>query len=456
MAISAAGIGSNLDVNGLVTQLMAIERQPLNRLQGRVSASNTDLSEYGRLRSEVAAVESAARALGGATAVDVFRATLSSPDAASVSVGSGATAGQYALQVTSLARAQTLVSPNSADGGATRISDPAAALSGAADLVLRRGASSFTVSLAAASLNGVRDAINAASANFGVAASVINDGSGYRLVLRAEDSGADNALTGIDVSDPAGSYGFLQYTAGTAYTPAGTTMGQSVAASDAEIVVDGVTVRSTTNAFASAIQGVTLVATATTAAPVTLTVARDAAALQARAQSFVDAYNTFMSNAATRYGKGGTLAAEGSVLTMMNGFSSLLAQAGGSDGNAYAYLSQAGFSVDKNGRMSLDASALRSAVDSDAGAVGRLFGDASTGIMTRFAALSAAYLGSGGLIGAREEGIRASVTRLAERIDAFNSRLTVIEARYRAQFASLDALLGRLNQTSLALSRALG
>ena len=202
--ISAAGIGSNLDVNGLVTQLMAVERQPLNRLQGRASSFNTDLSEYGRVKSDVEALRSAADALGSTTALDVFKASLSDATAGGVSVGAAASAGEYSIRVVALARAQTLVSPNSTDSGATRITDPGAVFATSADITLRSVAgASFTVAANGLSLNGIRDAINSASGNFGISASVIGDGTGYRLVLRSQDSGTANAVSAIEVATPA-------------------------------------------------------------------------------------------------------------------------------------------------------------------------------------------------------------------------------------------------------------
>ncbi|MBU3694924.1 MAG: hypothetical protein FGM40_08880 [Rhodocyclaceae bacterium] len=457
MAISAAGIGSNLDVNGLVSQLMAIERQPLTRLQSKVNAFNTDLSEYGRVQSEVAAIRSSAKALGSTAAVDLFKATLSDANAASVSVGSGASAGDYAVREAALARAQTLVSPNSNDGGATRITDAEAAIGAAGDLTLRRaGGAAFTVSLSGLGLNGIRDAINNAVDNFGVAASVINDGSGFRLVLRARDTGVANAVTAIEVANTLDAgFDFLAYATGTAYAANAGVTGESVTASDASVVVDGVAITSSSNVFATAIEGVTLVARAETASSFTLRVTRDDDALVARAQAFVDAYNTFFTNTGARYAKGGSLSAEGSLLTIMNGLSALVTQQGGPAGNAFAYLFEAGISIDKTGKLGLNAATLRAALADDPAAVGRMLGDSSSGLLARFEALAGAYLDSGGIIDARQGGIRAMSGQLAQRIDTLSARLTVIETRYRAQFATLDALLGRLNQTSVALTRAL-
>ncbi|NBY52114.1 MAG: hypothetical protein EBQ53_00030 [Betaproteobacteria bacterium] len=183
---------TNLDVNGLVTQLMAAERQPLTKLQSQVNSASSDISLYGTIRSELSTLESAARALGGIDALSAYSAGLSDSTVGSVTVSSSASAGQYSVAVGSLASAQTLVGPREVASGIVYSGELefTAANSGASP-------NSFTVNVAGKSLTGVRDAINSATNNFGVSASVINDGTGNRLVLRSTQPGADNAITKV-------------------------------------------------------------------------------------------------------------------------------------------------------------------------------------------------------------------------------------------------------------------
>jgi flagellar hook-associated protein 2 len=445
---SSSAVGSTIDVNSIVSQLMTIESRPLTSLQSRLSKLNANLSEFGKVRSELGALQSAARALGGSTALNVYKASLSNTSVGSATAGSGAAVGNYSLSITSLASTQTLVSP--------RVTDATAVISGSADIVIDNDTAgkSFTIAANNLSLNGIRDAINSASDNIGVVASVINDGTGSRLSLRSKDPGSANAVTDIAVNGD-NDYKFLRYTGGS-YVPNDTKMGQSVAASNATAVIDGVTVTSTTNAFTSAIAGVTFVATGTTTSPVTLSVTRDDDALVARMQTFVNAYNTFMTNNAARYGKDGALKADASVLSMMNGFSGLLAQRGGPAGNAYGYLSEVGVSVDKAGRMSLDGAKFRAALSSDSTAVGKLLADETAGVFKRFDSLSTSYLNTDGSIDAREKGIGTSTKTLKDQIDRFNARLDVIEKRLREQFSNLNVLLGKLQQTGASISSSLG
>lgn len=457
MAITAAGIGSNLDVEGLVSQLMALERRPASRLQSRIAGLNANISEYGKVRSEISSLQTAARALGSTTGFNVFSASLADTSAGSVAVSSDAAAGQFSIRVQSLARAQTLVSPNSIDGGATRITDATAAIDGSATLTINQASGSFSVNLANTSLNGIRDAINAAGDNTGVVASVINDGTGSRLVLRSDATGAANAVTSVDVTAASNTnYDFLAFSAGTAYADNAATTGESVAASDAQITVDGVTVTSSTNAFSSAVPGVTFVAKAVTAAEVSLTVTRDDSALVDKVKSFVTAYNNLAQANDRRYAKGGALASDSTVLSMISSLRTLVGEAGGSDGNALRYLVEIGISVDKDGVMSLNTETLQTALTNQSAAVSNLLADTSSGIFKRFDTLTTAYLSTEGLIDSREAGLRSSIQTLEERVEQMQKRLESVEARFRREFSSLDALMARLGQTSAAISRTLG
>ena len=455
MAITAAGIGSNLDVEGLVKQLMALERRPVDRLQSRVSNFNANLSQYGRVRSELAALQSAARGLGSSTAFNAFSATLSDAAAGSAAASTDASAGSYAIRVQSLARAQTLVSPNTSNG--TLIADASTAIAGTATLTITQAGSSFAVNLADNSLAGIRDAINSAADNTGVVASVISDGSGARLVLRSEETGAANAVTAIDISSASNAnYDFLEFTAGTAYADGALVTGQSVAAADAQITVDGVTVTSSSNVFSDAIQGVTFVAKAETASAFTLAVARDDSALVQKANAFVSAYNTLMQNSSQRYAKGGALAADATVLSIMNSLRNAVGEQGGSAGNSLRYLVEIGISVDKDGVMTLNADTLRTALTEQPDAVVNLLADSTDGIFERFETLTTAYLETEGLIASRESGLRSSIRLLEERVEQMERRLESVETRLRREFSTLDALLGRMSQTSASLSKTLG
>jgi flagellar hook-associated protein 2 len=141
---------------------------------------------------------------------------------------------------------------------------------------------------------------------------------------------------------------------------------------------------------------------------------------------------------------------------MISSLRTLVGEAGGSDGNALRYLVEIGISVDKDGVMSLNTETLQTALTNQSAAVSNLLADTSSGIFKRFDTLTTAYLSTEGLIDSREAGLRSSIQSLEERVEQMQKRLESVEARFRREFSSLDALMARLGQTSAAISRTLG
>ena len=61
--ITSAGIGSGLDVNSIISSLMAVESQPLTALQSKATNLQTDLSAFGQVQSLVSSLQDAAKPL---------------------------------------------------------------------------------------------------------------------------------------------------------------------------------------------------------------------------------------------------------------------------------------------------------------------------------------------------------------------------------------------------------
>ena len=60
MALSASGLGSGLDINSLVSQLMAVERQPLTAMARKEASFQARLSAFGQIKSSLSALQTAA------------------------------------------------------------------------------------------------------------------------------------------------------------------------------------------------------------------------------------------------------------------------------------------------------------------------------------------------------------------------------------------------------------
>ena len=289
MALSSPGIGSNLDVNGIVSQLMSIERQPLTALAKQEASYQAQLSAYGNLKGALSFFQSSVRALSDLSKFQAVTANVSDSTVFTASAGSSAVPGSYSVTATQLAQSQKIVST-----GFVNVSD----IVGTGTLTFQFGTTSgatftansnkpskaVTIDAAHSSLAGVRDAINAA--NIGVSATIVNDGSAApnKLVLTSTDSGAANSLkiTVADLTDASNvdNAGLSQL----AYDPAGTlgngkNLSQTVAAQDALLTVDGITgISKASNSITDVIQGVTL--NLVKAGTSTLTVARDVTSVQ--------------------------------------------------------------------------------------------------------------------------------------------------------------------------------
>ena len=433
MAIVSGGIGSGLDVNGLVSQLMALERRPLNLLEARKGAFNSQLSAYGRIKSDLDAFRSAASALKSAGSFDLFKAAVGDEKLLAATASASASAGPHTIKVTSLARAEIQVAT-------TGYSSTSTALNLSGDLTFAVGTTNFSVQVTAgASLADIQSAINTATGNTGVTASILNDGTanGNRLVLTAKNSGTDNAIT-VGGSLAAG-FGF----------------GVTVTAANAVIDVDGVLgIQKQSNTITDVIPGVSLQLKGE--GTTTVTVTRDNDEIAKKVTAFVDAYNKLATTVGDLRKKGGVLEADGAARSVLGELQAEFNTALSVSGNAYSYLAEVGVTFGKDGKLSLDKSAFNSALDKNLSGVTALFADQTQGFATRLYNRANGMLQSDGLIDSREDGLNERIRFTDNNMDQLKVRLENVERRFRAQFAALDSLVGSMQQTSSFLTSQLG
>lgn len=449
MAISAAGVGSNIDVNGLVSQLMALERRPLDMLNQKKSDYNSELSAYGKLKSDLAALQSAVGQMQYGSSFQVFAATPADTTIFSATADSTAIAGTHSVTVGQLAQAQKLVTASFADTGTTQL--------GTGTLAISNGASSFNVTIDTTNntLSGIANAINSASGNFGVSATILNDGTGYRLVLSPNDTGASKAIT-VAVTDTGdgnntdnAGLSRLSYTTG-AYN-----LTQTQAAQDATLTVDGLTgITSASNTVTGVIQGVTLTLKNTGAT--TVQVAVDNATLTNNANAFVTAYNNLVKDMTSLHQKGGTLEGDNTVLTVQSQLTGVFNTSISLSGNAYSAISQVGFSIQKDGTLALDSTTFQAALSGHLNDVVGLFTDTTQGFAPRLYSQLDSLLQTNGVLDAATQGINNNISDINTRVDQMQTRLDAVQLRLQTQFASLDALIGSMKQTSNALLAQLG
>lgn len=392
MGISAPGVGSNLDVNGIVSQLMAVERQPLTLLAQRESSYQAKLSAYGTLKGALSAFQTAMQGLADGTKFQAATAKAADASILTATAGGNAVPGSYSVEVQQLAQQQKVHSGGFADassavGSGTLTIQYGTYDSGANAFTLNSAKSAQTITIDPSSntLSGVRDAINAA--NIGISATIINDGTSDRLVVTGKDTGAANGFR-IIASDDDGTDLDAAGLSQIAFDPiaaagSGKNLTQVQAAQDAKLQVDGIAISKSSNTITDAIEGVTLNLLKTnTGSPTMLDVARDSAGVKASVEAFVKSFNsvnqtlTSLSayNAAT--GQGAILQGDSATMSIQSWIrSTLSASVSGIPGSADSItsLSQIGVAFQKDGSLALDSAKLQTALDNNFDDIASLF-----------------------------------------------------------------------------------
>lgn len=453
--ISSPGIGSGLDVSSIITQLMAIERKPLDNLKTAESTIQTQISEIGKIKSAVSKLRDLASKL---TSTTFWSQTTgkSSDSAVSITTGSTATAATYSVQVTSLAAAQSIASPTFASSaetlsaGTLRIelgtwgdgngSFTPTADATAMDIVVEEGDTLATV----------RDKINASGG--GVTATILTDATGARLVIRSKETGAANAFR-TTVSPGGGTLDGLAYdpSAGVA----GATLAQSAA--DAIATIDGLEVRSPTNTMNEVVDGVTLTFNSVSVAPTTVTVAADTETIKTTLKDFAKAYSDLATLIATdtKYDattkKAGVLQGDSAITGLLNRLRGVLGQASGAS-SVFSRLSDIGLEQQRDGTLTVNATKLDNAVANlaqlKAAFANDDLDDALDGFATRFRVLADQVLGTDGSLSTRADSLADKLKRNQDSQERLEDRLAMTEKRLEKQYSNLDARLGVLNSLS--------
>ena len=429
--ITATGIGSGMDIEGIVSQLMEVERAPVRALGSKRDRLDVELSAFGSVKSTLNEVGAAARTLGDPTRFGSFVTESSDEGVFTATAGPSASAESHDIVVSQLASAHRIAS----SGYATSDSDV-----GAGTWTLTTGVSGpdteqfdITIGAGASSLTDLRDAINDSEAGSKVVASILTTDDGARLVLNARDSGAANQ---ISLQPPGGGGGFTTITPG----------------QDALLTIDGFDVTSASNSVTGAIEGVTLELVGTGAATADST--RDTSSIRENMEAFVEQYNAMrakLAEAAEGALRGDRLPREAEL--RIRSIFSLPISVGG--GETLMPL-DVGFTFDRYGMLSIDEARLVQAQEAGLDRFVEVFTSAETGFSARINEAIDTFTQAGGLIGDREDGVGQRRASIESQIARQDYRLEQVEARYRRQFSAMDRMVGELQSTGEYLAQRLG
>jgi len=449
MSISSAGIGSGIDINSLVQQLVESEgSNKSNRLNLKEAEYQADISAFGSLKGALSIFQQAVQGLQDAADFQNRSATSSNTEIFTASADETADFSQYGIEVVQLAQANKLITQ---EGFADE------EVVGSGTLTLTQGSDSFSLTISATdTLTDIRDAINAADDNTGIGAAVINvdDGLGgteQKLVFTATDKGLDNAITVSGTDDDVNGLSLTRLFSANLDEPAEALNGQ--------IKVDNQLISSQNDTFSDVIDGISINAVAVGAAE-TLSVAQDKDAVELKVNAFIANYNG-LAETISKLGAyddtskvGGILLGDSTLRSVQDTIRREISASVSGLTGAFSTLAELGVTTDEDGKLSLDDDKFAKALASNFDDVGALFASDS-GIAKRLDSLIDGYIGSNGLIKSRTEGIQNSIIDLGEQRDSLNRRLASLESRLLAQFTVMDTLVSTLNNQSSFLTQQL-
>ena len=420
MSITFGGLASGMDTESIISELMKIERFPIDRLEKDQAYYNNRLNAFSELDGKLKGFLEKAEAID--TRLELNSPTLksSSEEFVAATADSNSQLGSYQLTVIDLAQQQKDVSQGYADKTAATFG------TGTLDLTVAGTSTPLTIDATNNSLEGISKAIN--DADLGVSAAIINDGtagSPYRLVLTGEN--VSNAFS-LDASGLSGG------------TDANPTMSNTQTAHQAHILLDGIDIYSDSNTVNSAVPGLSFeLLKADSQATTTLNVSVDNEATTGKIKDFVSAYNEIVTFIADQKESGwGNDSAFRSVKSHLQNL--LTDQQSG--GGVFTSLSQIGFETQRDGTISLNNTKLSSALTDEYDSVLGLFSgvDGGEGISTKFATYLDNLTDSvDGLYVGRKE----TTERNSRRIDQQISNME--EKTLRAQFSAMENLVSGLN-----------
>ena len=352
----------------LATADVAVKRQYLTDKQ---TVIQNKVAGYDLLSNALDSIKTNMTTLNNIASFSTMSASSSDQTAVSATINGKPTKGVYEIVVNQRAQAHTIAS--------TGVPSQYTAI-GEGSINLTVGGSSKTITIDATnnSLDGLKNAINAAG--LGVNASIVNDGTGYRLVMSSQQTGQGNSIS-LSVTDSDGNntdtsgLSLFSFGAGT------NNMVQTIAAQDAQFSVNGLSLTSATNSATGVIDGVTLnLNKAQPGVPVSLNIGSDTEGLADQVQGFVDDMNAMRDviKYLGSYEKDPNDPTKGSLkgeqaLKQVEADIKRFMQVRINDGSAYQSMADIGIKSNLDGTLELDSAKLSAAIAADPSAVGKLF-----------------------------------------------------------------------------------
>jgi flagellar hook-associated protein 2 len=441
-SVTSTGIGSGLNINAIVQSLTAAYgAAQQNNITAQEDSLNAQVSAFGTFSNALSTLQATLATLENPGTLAGFATSVADQTIASATADSTAVAGSYTLEVQNLATAGILTS-----GPQLTAATPI----GTGTLTISVGGASTTINIDATdnTLSGIAAAINGATGNPGISASILTTTAGARLVLSGTATGTANAVT-VTESD-----------AGTGLAPLVSTLTQTQAAADANFTINNFAATSASNVVTTAIGGVTLNLLGKSAAstPTTLSITPDTSTAQTSIETFVTAVNGVLSAIQSLTGydptsqTAGPLNGNAALQTFQSQLENILDSFHTAGTSSIHSLADLGVSVDaQTGALSGDGTTLGNALNASLAGVGNLLGG-KNGIATQIDALIKSYTGPAGLLSSINQGLETGLKNVNTEQAQLNSELAAYAQTLTVQYNAMDAAVAALKEMQTFLT----
>jgi len=439
--VSFAGIGSGLDLESLISGFVSIEKIPIQKLEVRKADANQQLSKIGGLVSILKSLESQAEGLDQLNEVRALKVSSTDESFVTATASDDALVGNYDLRVDQLATAQVTTSQVYSQNTAGMVG------TGSIGITVGTDTQVDIVLDGSETLDDIAAEINASTAR--ASASVVFDGTNYRLMIQSNDVGTDNTI---------------------AFQENSITMGLNIGANtispavDAQLQLNGITVTRKSNTISDLLQGVTLsLENEMTASDtdVGLRVDNDVDALRGKVEGLTNAVNQVLGfinlelSSGASEGAATALAGDTTLQGLQRRISQMVSSGYLHQGGTIS-MGSVGIVLGDDGGLSVDADKFATALQNDPLAIQSLIaGDGATSFTANIKSLVDEYTRSGtGVLVSKENGIRSRIDSFDEQIQRIEERGDRMEERLRRTYAALDVRMTELNNQSAYVAQA--
>ncbi|MCS3417859.1 MULTISPECIES: flagellar filament capping protein FliD [unclassified Pseudomonas] len=442
--ISVSGPVTGIDTQSIVTALVNAEQAPKqSQINKQTQTQTAQLSSIGKIQAALDAFRGAMDTMAKDASIGGLTAATSDASVSTVTLGAGASTGSYQLVVTQLATASKIATTTFA-GGANSVVNKG---STATTLEISQSGQSYGVSVApGATLQQVRDSINAQYSSAGLSANILTDATGSRLVVTSSNTGAGTDIT----------------LGGNTGLETGTTVvnGPPV---NAKYTIDGTAQESKSNTLTEAISGVSIKLTAVSPLPTgqtgdanrtasTISVTRSTDTLKSSVKGFVDTYNALITamnteTAVTTNADGSTTAAALTGDSTLRGLQTavrtqLNALAGT---GTLKSLAQFGVNTDQTtGKLSIDDKLFGAAILTNPTDIGGIF-NGDNGLLARMKTATDSYaVTNTGVLATRSSTLSANLKDLQNQQDTLTARMAALKTSLTAKYTTMNSLVAQL------------